>query len=106
MMFILEEDYYFITIKLLAILKALECDKKPFSDYRKLGLILELIKDDKNMKLFEKLIGRNELDIFENERALKLFCDSKMDVSVIKRVLFFLEKKKIFLYKKIVNQEI
>lgn len=30
MMFILEEDYYFITIKLLSILKASGCDKKPF----------------------------------------------------------------------------
>ena len=39
MMFILEEDYYFITIKILSILKALECDKKPFEDYRKLGII-------------------------------------------------------------------
>lgn len=95
MMFILEEDYYFITIKLLAIFKVLECDKKPFSDYRKLGLILQFIKDDKNMRLFKKLINKDELDIFESEKALKLFCDSKMDVTVIKRVLFFLEKQKI-----------
>ena len=42
MMFILEEDYYFITIKLLSILKALNCDIKPFEDYRKLGIIFEL----------------------------------------------------------------
>ncbi|MBU3101914.1 MULTISPECIES: hypothetical protein [Clostridium] len=95
MMFILEEDYYFITIKLLAIFKALECYKKPFSDYRKLGLIFEFIKDDRNMKLFRKLIKQDELDIFENEKAVKLFCDSKMDVSIIKRVLFFLEKQEI-----------
>lgn len=94
MMFILEEDYYFITIKLLSILVTLECDKTPFSDYRKLGILIELIKDN-NMVLFRKLISNKELDIFENEKALKLFCNSKIDISVIKRVLFFLEKQKI-----------
>ena len=81
MMFILEEDYYFITIKLLSILKALDCDIKPFEDYRKLGIILE------------KLINQKEDNIFDNEKSIKIFCDSKLNVSVIKRVLFFLEKQ-------------
>lgn len=39
MMFILEEDYYFITIKILSILIALECNIKPFEDYRRLAII-------------------------------------------------------------------
>lgn len=95
MMFILDEDYYFITIKLLAILKALECDEIPFSDYRKLGLIFEFIKDNKNMELFRKLIDKENLNIIENEKTLKLFCNSKLDISVIKRILFFLEKQNV-----------
>ena len=94
MLFILEEDYYYITIKLLAILVALECDKTPFLNYRKLGILLEFLKDN-NMVLFRKIISNKELDIFENEKALNLFCSSKIDISVIKRVLFFLEKQKI-----------
>ena len=31
--------------------------------------------------------------IFDNEKSIKIFCDSKLNVSVIKRVLFFLEKQ-------------
>jgi hypothetical protein len=95
MMFILEEDYYFITIKILSILKALECDKKPFEDYRKLGIIFEFIKNEDNMSFLEKLLSYSSNDIFDNERAIKIFCDSRLEVSVIKRVLFFLDKQEI-----------
>jgi hypothetical protein len=95
MMFILEEDYYFITIKILSILKALECESKPFEDYRKLGIIFEFIKDDNNFAFFQKLMKKNVQDIFDSEKAVKIFCDSKLDVAVIKRVLFFLEKQSI-----------
>ncbi|MCW6106303.1 hypothetical protein FDA95_12585 [Clostridium botulinum] len=95
MMFILEEDYYFITIKILSILKALECEVKPFEDYRRLGIIFEFIKNDTNFYFFNKLIKGKKQDIFDNEKAIKIFCDSKLDVSVIKRVLFFLEKQDI-----------
>lgn len=93
MMFILEEDYYFITIKILSILKALGCDKKPFEDYRKLGIIFEFVKNKDNIEFLKKLIEYKEKDIFDNEKVVRLFCDSRLDVSVIKRVLFFLEKQ-------------
>ena len=93
MMFILEEDYYFITIKLLSILKALDCDKKPFEDYRKLGIVLETIKSEENIIFLQKLIHHSQLNIFDNDKAIKFFCDSRLNVSVIKRVLFFLEKQ-------------
>lgn len=95
MMFILEEDYYFITIKLLSILKALDCDKKPFEDYRKLGIILEAVKSEENVIFFHRLINQSEQNIFDNEKTIRFFCDSRLNVSVIKRVLFFLEKQNI-----------
>lgn len=95
MMFILEEDYYFITIKILAILKSLECDVKPFEDHRKLGIIFEFVKDEKNMAFLSKLLKNDDLDLFDNEKAVKIFCEAKLNISVIKRVLFFLEKKEM-----------
>lgn len=95
MMFILEEDYYFITIKLLSILKALDCDKKPFEDYRKLGIILEFVKSEENFTFLQKIINHSQQNIFDNEKTIRLFCDSRLNVSVIKRVLFFLEKQKM-----------
>lgn len=100
MMFILEEDYYFITIKILSILKSLECDIKPFEDYRRLSIIFEFIKDDNKILLLQKLIKNEKQDIFDNEKAVKIFCDSKLDVAVIKRVLFFLEKQNMVELKK------
>ena len=100
MMFILEDDYYFITVKLLSILKALDCDKKAFEDYRKLGIILETIKNEENMCFFQRLMDRTEQNIFDNEKAIRFFCDSRLNVSVIKRVLFFLEKKNMVCLKR------
>lgn len=94
-MFILEEDYYFITIKILSILKMLDCDKKPFEDYRKIGIIFEFIKNEDNMFFFQKLVNQKANDVFDNERAIKIFCDSRVGISVIKRVLFILEKREM-----------
>ncbi len=93
MMFILEEDYYFVTIKILLILKALDCDKKSFEDYRKLGIIFEFVKTQENVVFLEKIMENKVNNIFDNEKLVKIFCDSKLNLSVIKRVLFFLEKK-------------
>lgn len=93
MMFILEEDYYFITIKILSILRALDCHKKPFEDYRKLGIIFEFIKSKENLDFFQKLVNHNQQNLFDSEKSIRIFCDSRLNVSVIKRVLFFLEKQ-------------
>lgn len=95
MMYILEDDYYFITIKILSILNALGCEVKPFEDHRKLGIVFEFIKDEKNFIFLHKLLLNENLDLFDNERAVKIFCESKLNVSVIKRVLFFLEKQEM-----------
>lgn len=92
-MFIMEEDYYFIIIKILSTLKALECDVKPFEDHRKLGILFEFVKDEKNFIFLSKLLEKKNLDLFDNEKVVKIFCESRLDVSVIKRVLFFLEKQ-------------
>lgn len=73
MMFILEEDYYFITIKLLSILKALDCDKKPFEDYRKLGIVLEAIKSEENIIFLQKLIHHSQLNILIMIKRLSFF---------------------------------
>jgi len=95
LMFILEDDYYYITLKVLAILKALDCNKKPFEDYRKIGIIFELIKSQSNLLLLEKIISKLQLDIFDSERIIGISCNAKMNSAVIKRVLFFLEKQNI-----------
>jgi hypothetical protein len=93
LMFILEEDYYYITLKVLAVLKALECEKKPFEDYRKIAIIFELIKNPFYINFFEKIINCNQLDILDNEQVVGISCNAKMNTAVLKRVLFFLEKQ-------------
>lgn len=94
MMFILDKDYYFITIKLLIILNYLNCYKDKFIDYRKLAFIIEFIKDDKDIDLYKKNIRRSiDLNIFERERLINIYCNGNIDQPLIKRVLLFLEKK-------------
>lgn len=105
LMFILEDDYYYITLKVLAILKALDCEKKPFEDYRKLGIIFEFIKSKPNLLFLEKILTKPQLDVFDNERAISISCNAKMNMAVIKRVLFFLEKQNMINMKKSIKND-
>jgi len=101
MMFVLDKDYYFITIKLLIILNCLNCYKDKFIDYRKLAFIIGFIKDDKDIDLYKKNIRRSiDLNIFERERLINIYCNGNMDQPLIKRVLFFLAKKRIIILEK------
>lgn len=100
MMFILEEDYYFITLKLLSILLVFESEKKPFTNYLKLGILYESIKNDTNFLLIKKAIINKNLDLFDSEKLLKIYCDSQLNMVVIKRVLFFLESQKMVIMSK------
>jgi len=97
LMFSLEEDYYYITLKILLILKGFNCDNKPFIDYRKLGLIFEIIKDEKTIRFINRLVQRNfeNVNLIENDRILDIACNSKLNTPVIKRILLFLESKRI-----------
>ncbi|ABR47070.1 hypothetical protein Amet_0845 [Alkaliphilus metalliredigens QYMF] len=97
LMFSLEEDYYYITLKILLILKHYECDKNPFIDYRKLSILFEIIKDEKTNHFVDGLIKKNfsDINLVDNDRIVDIVCNSKLNVPVIKRILLFLESKGI-----------
>lgn len=96
MMFVLDEDYYFITTKLLIILKSLKCYKNKFIDYRKFAFIIEFIKDSKGIELYKKSVERiDELTILEREELVNKYYNGNINQSIIKKVLFFLEKKEL-----------
>lgn len=65
MMFVLDEDYYFVTIKILTIIYFIAGFNKTFVDYRKIPFIIELGRDSKRLKLYEKAISGKSLNIFE-----------------------------------------
>jgi len=96
MMFVLDDDYYFITIKLLIVLIQLDCYKKQFVDYKKLAFIIAFMKENKDLYLFNKSISEyNNLDILEKERLVNIYYRGNMDQPIIKRILFFLQKKEL-----------
>lgn len=101
MMFVLDEDYYFVTIKVLIILKAIGGYKNKLIDYRKLSFIIEFIKDDRSMELYKKGIEKiNELTIIERELLINIYYSGNVNQAFIKRVLFFLEKKELITLEK------
>lgn len=101
MMFSLEDDYYYITLKILLILKCFNCHLKPFIDYRKLSVLFEVIKNDKTNKFVESLLMRNlELDLIQNDRIVDIILNSKLNIPIIKRIIFFLESKDKIVLKK------
>lgn len=101
MMFNIDDDYYYITIKLIIILIQLDCFKNKFSDYRKLAYIILFIKSNESIKLFNKSVeDYDNLSIFEREQLISIYYKGCMYQPIIKRVLFFLEKKEIITLEK------
>ena len=101
MMFVLEEDYYYITIKILLILRCLNCTKKYFKDYQKLSFLLEFIKGDSYIRLLKKsILDSVNIHLEDREKLVNVYYKAKLNNAVIQRVLFFLEKKKIIELKK------
>lgn len=96
MMFVLDEDYYFITIKIISILKYMNCIKSKIVDYRKIAYIIAFISDENNLKLLSNSINDfNTLSIIEREKLISIYCKGNIDQPIVKRVLFFLEKRNI-----------
>ena len=101
MMFNIDDDYYYITIKIIIILIRLDCFKNKFSDYRKLAYIILFLKSNESIKLFNKsLEDYNKLSIFEREQLGGIYYKGCIYQPIIKRVLFFLEKKDIITLEK------
>ncbi len=96
MMFVLEEDYYYITMKIISILQYMNCINSKLVDYRKISYIISCTTDDETLKLFCKSIDDyNSLSIIERERLLDMYYKGSLNQPIVKRVLFFLEKKNI-----------
>ncbi len=92
-MFSVEDDYYYIVLKIFAILKSLKCDKNSLIDYRKLSILTELIKDSTNIQLIENIAREPTVSLLQREKLVSICCNAKINLPVIKRVLFFLEKQ-------------
>lgn len=101
MMFNIDDDYYYITIKLIIILIQLDCFRNRFSDYRKLAYIILFIKSNESINLFNRSIEEyDNLSIFEREQLISIYYKGCVYQPIIKRVLFFLEKKQIIILEK------
>lgn len=95
MMFVLDEDYYFVTIKILTIIYFIAGFNKTFVDYRKIPFIIELDRDSKRLKLYEKAISGKSLNIFEHEELTSIYCSANLNYAMIERVIYFLDKQNI-----------
>lgn len=96
MMFSIDEDYYFISIKILIILSVLKCYTTKLVDYRKLALIIEFIKNKENFELFKKLfLGDKKETIQQNKQILNIYFNASLNELLIKKIIFFLERKNL-----------
>lgn len=95
MMFVLDEDYYYVTLKILSILYFISGFNKKFVDYKKISFIIEFCKSDYRLKLYEKALSNRNMDILEHEELTAIYCNANLNDSMIQRVLYFLEKQSI-----------
>lgn len=94
MMFSIDEDYYFISIKILIILGELKCYTTKLVDYRKLALIIEFIKNKENFELFKELFLNDKKEtIQKNKQILNIYFNASLNEPLIKKIILFLERK-------------
>lgn len=101
-MFISNEDFYFIAYSILIILDGLNCieGSKVFKDFRKLSYLISLIKNSELKTYWNKLDARTRgraapLSKAEREALLDSYYWSISKEAVIKRILFILEEKQM-----------
>lgn len=96
MMYVYEEDFNYLTYKILLILKVLNCSEKQLVDYRKLAYIIEFEKSEESMILFRRSVNKqNKLDAIDKEKLLNLYFKGKIAEKNIRKLLFAIEKKGI-----------
>lgn len=90
-MFSIEDDYYFVTIKMLLILHRLDCYKSQFRDYRKLSILFEIIKNDENFNFICRRVSEENLkmDLENVQKSMDIATSTKLNMPLIKRILFF-----------------
>lgn len=95
-MFIKEEDYYFLTYHIFIILDWFNCYSKEnlFVDCRKLPYLIYFLSSDINTEIYQKVFGYNnkEFTILDYEQLLKIYTKSKFINSQTTRLLFSLNQ--------------
>lgn len=98
-MFIKDEDYYFLTYNILIILDYFKCYsvENLFKDYRKLPYLIEFLSSDKSVEIYEKVFETEgkTISIFDYEHLLKVYTKSKFMQGQIKRLLFSLDQNQL-----------
>lgn len=96
-MFIKDEDYYYLTYNILVILDYFGCYNidNLFRDYRKLSYLVYFLSSDKNTEMFQKASNSDneKLSLSDYENLLQIYTKSKFINSQIKRLLFSLNQR-------------
>ena len=86
-MFIKDEDYYFLTYHIFIILDWFNCYSKEnlFVDCRKLPYLIYFLSSDINTEVYQKVFGYNnkEFTILDYEQLLKIYTLDIMKTEIL-----------------------
>lgn len=94
-MYIHDEDYNYFTYSIIIILNTLGCynEKLLFVDYRKLAIIINLMKKDYFIDLLKKILLNQTTSIFDGYSMIDYYPKMKQDIVHIRKIIFSLNKK-------------
>lgn len=98
MMFIMDEDYYFLTYNVIFILDIFNCysKKRKFLDYRKLSYLISFLKSQNNLEIYLNLFKDDfDISISKYEKLLNIYTKSEYVDPQIRKLLFSLERNNI-----------
>ncbi len=97
LMFVKGEDFYFLTYNIILILIYFGCNGKPrkFKDYRKLGILIELISHRDIITILHKYQGSKIQNMQDRQKVARVYSSALIKTKLLPRLLFALEKKGI-----------
>lgn len=93
LMFNLNEDFNYITLKMLMILHAFNSYHKEWIDIRKIGILIEFQRG--SLSLIRKTVRGDELTSYEKAKLLEIYTKGKIHEVTIRKVLKSLDSKNI-----------
>jgi len=105
LLFDFRSDINYIAWVIISILKSFDCNSKrnSFKDYRKLGLIIELIFRNEETDVFIKFLKNEKLNAYELQILSSCYFKSKLEENSMNTAFIVLEKKEFVCFYKTIK---
>lgn len=98
LMFVNNEDFYFLVYNIVILLNELGCiENTTFVDHRKLAFLVDFVANPALINILINQIGRNKpLNPRDKQQLIQAYSNGAERINIVTRLVYALQTKKIF----------